>query len=164
MENEVPEAITFLGNAYRSCDFGLVKSDKKAAKIYKRAVELGNVEAMSNLGKLYETGSGVKLDKKKAKQLLATAADRGYAKAQYNLGLLHYNDEEVNNDKEALRNFKRSADQGFTHAMFMVGICYQHGIGAALDLEDARRWYELAAAKGNKLAIARLEMLERQKP
>ena len=164
VENDVPEAISHLGHAYRESWYGLVKSDKKAAKIYKRAVELGNVEAMSNLGKLYETGSGVKLDKKKAKQLLATAADRGYAKAQYNLGLLHYNDEEVNNDKEALRNFKRSADQGFTHAMFMVGICYQHGIGAALDLEDARRWYELAAAKGNKLAIARLEMLERQKP
>ena len=38
MENEVPEAITFLGNAYRYGELELVKSDKKAAKIYKRAV------------------------------------------------------------------------------------------------------------------------------
>jgi TPR repeat protein len=46
----------------------------------------------------------------------------------------------------------------------MMGYCYETGDGAELDLEDARRWYELAAAKGNKLAIARLEVLERQKP
>jgi hypothetical protein len=51
VENEVPEAITFLGSAYRRGGLGLVKSDKKAAKIYRRAVELGNVDAML---KLYE--------------------------------------------------------------------------------------------------------------
>ena len=50
VENEVPEAITFLGDAYRNGLLGLVKSDKKAAKIWKRAVELGSVDAMVHLG------------------------------------------------------------------------------------------------------------------
>ena len=49
VENEVPEAITHLGNAYREGRFGLVKSYKKAAKMYRRAVELGNVDAMAVL-------------------------------------------------------------------------------------------------------------------
>ena len=65
VENEVPEAIAFLGIAYRRGLLGLVKSDKKAAKIWKRAVELGDINAMIDLGKLYWEESGVKLDKKK---------------------------------------------------------------------------------------------------
>ena len=160
MENEVPEAISFLGGAYREGRLGLVKSDKKAAKIWKRAVELGDVDAMVGLGLLYELGSGVKLDKKKAERLYRAAADRGDAVAQYNLGLLQYNDEEVENHKEALRNFKRSAEQGYTDAMYMVGCCYENGDGAEADLDEARRWYELAAPKGNKYAIAGLERID----
>ncbi|KAH8053642.1 hypothetical protein JL722_9491 [Aureococcus anophagefferens] len=73
VENEVPEAITHLGIAYSEGRFGLVKSDKKAAKIYRRAVELGDVTAMNCLGLLYENGSGVKLDKKKAERLYRMA-------------------------------------------------------------------------------------------
>ncbi|KAK7241134.1 hypothetical protein SO694_0005206 [Aureococcus anophagefferens] len=87
VENEVPEAIAMLGDAYRKGWHGLVKSDKKAAKIYRRAVELGSVDAMVSLGGMYATGSGVKLDKKKAARLYRMAADRGNAVAQSNLGL-----------------------------------------------------------------------------
>ena len=160
VENEVPEAIMFLGTAYRRGYYGLVKSAKKAAKIYRRAVELGDVRSMVCLGHMSEVGSGVKLDKKKAERLYRAAADRGEVVAQYNLGLLQYNDEEVENHKEALRNFKRSAEQGYTDAMYMVGCCYENGDGAEADLDEARRWYELAAPKGSKLAIARLEVLD----
>ena len=39
VENDVPEAIATLGCAYRDAELGLVKSTKKAAKLYKRAVE-----------------------------------------------------------------------------------------------------------------------------
>ena len=81
VENEVPEAITTLGSAYSHGQIGLVKSDKKAAKIWKRAVELGNVDAMAFLGEMHEEGSGVKLDKKKAERLYRAAADRGDAHA-----------------------------------------------------------------------------------
>ncbi|KAH8072632.1 hypothetical protein JL721_3274 [Aureococcus anophagefferens] len=42
--------------------------------MWKRAAELGNVEAMRHLGKIYWEGSGVKLDKKKAERLVRMAA------------------------------------------------------------------------------------------
>ncbi|KAH8076129.1 hypothetical protein JL721_115 [Aureococcus anophagefferens] len=80
VENEVPEMVKFLGDAYHhGGHFGLVKSDKKAAKLYKKAVEqYGCVDAMYSLGEMYDTGdgTGVKLDKKKAMQLFRMAADR----------------------------------------------------------------------------------------
>ena len=109
VENEVPEAIRFLGNAYRCGQYGLVKSDKKAAKIWKRAVELGDVDAMTHLGRLYVTGSGVKLDKKKAERLFRMAADRGNAVAQFNVGILLQAQEK---HEEAFRYYALSADQG----------------------------------------------------
>jgi hypothetical protein len=158
VENEVPEAITFLGTAYHLGHYGVVKSDKKAVKIWKRAVELGDVEAMSCLGDMYREGLGVKLDKKKTERLFRMAADRGYAIAQNNLGGLL--DAEKKHE-EAFRYYALAADQGLTTAENNLGCCYQRGRGTEVDLGKARYWFERAAAKGDELAIGNLARLDR---
>jgi len=157
VENEVPEAITFLGTAYRLGRFGLVKSDKKAAKIYRRAVELGDVGAMIRLGYSYATGSGVKLDKKKAERLYRAAADRGDATAQVNFAFLL--DAEKKFD-EAFRYYALAADQGYTNAENSLGCCYMDGEGTEVDLGKARYWFERAAAKGHEKATRNLARLD----
>jgi TPR repeat protein len=157
VENEVPEAITTLGFAYHSGFLGLVKSDKKAAKIWNRAVELGNLDAMVQLGGLYETGSGVKLDKKKAMKLYRAAADRGHAFAQNNLGILLASEEKF---EEAFRYFALAANQGFTAGETNLGLCYRDGDGTEVDLGKARYWFERAAAKGYETAIEWLADLD----
>jgi len=157
VENEVPEAISFLGEAYRLGWFGLVKSDKKAAKIWKRAVELGDVRAMIHLGELHTTGSGVKLDKKKAERLYRAAADRGDAFAQSNLAFL-LDDEQKH--EEAFRYYALAADQGYTSAEKNLGICYMIERGTEVDLGKARYWLERAAAKGDEAAIEALAILD----
>ncbi|EGB02082.1 hypothetical protein AURANDRAFT_18141, partial [Aureococcus anophagefferens] len=124
---------------------GLVKSDKKAAKIYQRAVELGDVRAMNDLGEMYEFGSGVKLDKKKAERLYRAASDRGDAVAQSNLGCLFFAEEKF---EEAFRYFALAADQGYTDAENNLGCCYERGKGTEVDIGKARYWFERAAAKG----------------
>ena len=159
VENEVPEAISYLGWAYRDGQMFLVKSDKKAAKIWKRAVELGDVEAMKHLGELYRDGLGVKLDKKKALQLFRMAADRGDAFAQSNLGALLHSEKKV---EEAFRYFVLAADQGYAFGEYNVGCCYRDGEGTEVDLGKARYWFERAAAKGNELAIENLATLDAQ--
>ncbi|KAH8098205.1 hypothetical protein JL720_1137 [Aureococcus anophagefferens] len=70
-----PESARFGGR----CPICLDEWDsyKKAVKIFKRAVELGNVQATIELGYMYEKGRGVRLDLKKASQLYRMAADRG---------------------------------------------------------------------------------------
>ena len=157
VENEVPEAIRFLGNAYRCGQYGLVKSDKKAAKIWKRAVELGDVEAMKHLGELYRDGLGVKLDKKKALQLFRMAADRGDAFAQSNLGALLHSEKKV---EEAFRYFVLAADQGYAFGEYNLGCCYRDGESTEVDLGKARYWFERAAAKGHETAISELARLD----
>jgi tetratricopeptide (TPR) repeat protein len=157
VENEVPEAITHLGNAYSRGYYGLVKSDKKAVKIYRRAVELGDAEAMAFLGELYEHGSGIKLDKKKAERLYRAAADRGDADAQNNLAILLYSEKKF---EEAFRYYALAADQGYTSGEFNLGCCYRNGKGAEVDLGKARYWFERTAAKGYERAKAALAGLD----
>jgi hypothetical protein len=157
VENEVPEAISFLGDAYCEGWYGLVKSDKKAAKIYRRAAELGDVVAMRCLGGLYEEGLGVKLDKKKAERLYRAAADRGVADAQNDLACVLDAEEKF---EEAFRYYALAADQGYTYAENNLGCCYKAGDGTEVDLGKARYWFERAAAKGYEPAIEALAALD----
>jgi TPR repeat protein len=157
VENEVPEAITHLGNVYRGGRMGLVKSDKKAVKIYRRGVELGDVDAMAFLGEMYREGLGVKLDNKKAERLFRAAADRGHAVAQDKLAFLL--DAEKKHE-EAFRYYALAADQGYTYAETNLGCCYRDGEGTEVDLGKARYWFERAAAKGHETAINALADLD----
>jgi hypothetical protein len=155
----VPEAITHLGDSYHEGWYGLVKSDKKAAKIWKRAVELGDVEAMVSLGELHQRGSAVKLDKKKAMQLYRMAADRGDAFGQNKVGILLDSEEKF---EEAFRYYALAANQGYNHAENNLACCYMDGAGTEVDLGKARYWFERAAAKGNEKAIKSLARLDAQ--
>jgi TPR repeat protein len=157
VENEVPEAITCLGTAYHRGGLGLVKNAKKAAKIWKRAVELGDVDAMIFLGELHKTGSGVKLDKKKAERLYRMAADRGDATAQVGLAFLIDSEER---HEEAFRYYALAADQGYARGEHNLGCCYMAGEGTEVDLGKARYWFERAAAKGYESATQALANLD----
>ena len=146
VQNEIPEAIKHLGDKYLNADLGLAKNAKKAAKLYKRAVELGDVDAMCNLAVLYSEGEGVKTDLKKATQLYQIGADKGDAMAMHNLAALK---ELEGNHVEALRLFKCAADQGLAVSECNVGTYYGNGEGGVeQDFVEARRWFARAAARG----------------
>jgi len=156
VDNDVPEGIAALGQWYQHGKY-VKRSTKKAAKLLKRAVELGSVAAMTTLGCILLTGgSGVKMDKKKAYQLFRMASDRGDAMAQKNLG---YGLREDLKHEEAFHYFQLSADQGLKDAIYMLGTCYEAGLGAPLDVEKARQCYLRAAAKGSEHAMRGLERL-----
>jgi hypothetical protein len=158
VENEVPEAVAHLGQAYHEGMYGLVKSDKKAAKIWKRAVELGCDEACTNLGLSYMEGRGVKLDKKKGRRLFQISADRGFAVAQRNLGLYFKHEKEFG---LAIKYYKLAASQGLTSAANSLGLLYADPDleGMEFDLDEAKRWFSLAAAKGDESAIESLAII-----
>ena len=147
VENEVPEAIEFLGACYRDGDYGLVKSGKRAAKLFKRAVELGNVDAMTNLGSLYDEGNGVKRDPRKANQLFRMASDRGNVMAQFNLAQnLRIGDGVQAPDRtEAKHWFERAAAQGYAVAQFNLAVM----LDEEQNVDESFRYYKLAAERGH---------------
>ena len=156
-ESDNPVAMCQLGDCYKAGDLKLVPSHKKAARLYQRASDLGDVSAMIDLGYAFERGEGVKIDKKKAVKYYRMAADRGHAGSQCNLGNALFNGTGVAPDHaEAVRYYKLAADQGYTEAEARLGIMYENGEGVARDIKEAIRWCERAAAKGDELAKHRL--------
>jgi TonB family protein len=53
---------------------------------------------------------------------------------------------------------RSAAEQGQSMAQFKMGLIYEYGSGVPVDLEEARRWYEKAAAQENVFAVDRLRL------
>ena len=155
-DNDVPEAIRALGTTYLSGRLGVGISKKKAARLLERASDLGDVEAMVRLSYMYHEGEGVKVDKMKAIRLCRTAAERGYAFGQFALsGFLC----EGGMAEEAFAFAKQAADRGLPDAQGQVGLYFELGFGVSEDVDEARRWYEIAAANGSEEAKDHLAKL-----
>ena len=162
IQNGVPEAMNELGEAYvdRKCakSFRLVLSAKRAVKLWEKAAQLGNAEAMYNLGKSFQYGRGVKLNLKKAMNFYRMASDRGDPVSQKRLGTMLCG---LKNFEEGFRYYKLSAEQGWTPGERELGRCYQIGDGVEADVQEAKHWYMRAAAKGDEFAKTKLAELGR---
>jgi len=147
VENDNPAAICELGITYVFGDLGLEKSKKKAARLFQRAADLGDVFAMYYLGCSYSDGQGLGCDHRRALKYYRKAADRGLAIAANDVGDAFYNGEGVVQDySEAVRFFLQAVNCGNFTSAFELGSCYENGLGAVRDMAEAIRWYECAAA------------------
>jgi TPR repeat protein len=88
------------------------------AKIwYQKAADQGYAAAQTNIGRLYENGSGVDKDYAKALAWYQKAADQGDAGAQFSVGLFYESGWGVEKDyAKALAWYRRAADQGYEDA------------------------------------------------
>lgn len=78
---------------------------------------------------------------------LLAKANKGDARAQYQLGERYENEE---NNTEALKWYRKSAEQGYDAAQNILGVVYQHGdFGVSQDYLEAVKWYRKAAEQGN---------------
>ena len=84
---------------------------------YEQEVAQGNVEALYNLGLLYQNGLDGDTDYAKAREYYEQAVEKGNAAALYNLGVLYYYGLGVDIDYEkALNYYRQSADAGYALA------------------------------------------------
>src|SRR5262245_39509714 len=85
-------------------------------------------------------------------QLLGQA-QRGDANAQSELGWKYAKGEGVPQDyAEAVKWFRKAADQGNFAAQINLGASYAKGEGVPQDFAEAVKWYRLAADRGNGVA------------
>lgn len=94
-------------------------------------------------------------------RLFTESAEAGLEIAQYNLGVLYYSGTGVaQNYSEAFKWTQMAAEQGHTNSQYNLGTLYYNGLGVRSeifnrwplsliykqsDLEQAVRWYQLAA-------------------
>ena len=76
------------------------------------------------------------------------SADAGDAAAQARLAKSYQTGREKD-DAEAIRWYRKAAEQDSAEAELALGNIYAKGKGVARDLTEAARWYRLAAEQGN---------------
>ena len=113
------------------------------------AAEAGDLDGVNMLGRCYENGWGVPIDRLRASHRFQKAAAKSHAWAQFNLGMLLLHDSGHPGDVvTALTLFVRSARQGNAKSMNMIGRYREFGWTGRLDLDSAIRWYRRAAMRG----------------
>ena len=81
---------------------------------------------------------------------LMDEADAGNAISQYNLGLCYAEGNGVEVDlAEAVRWFRKAAEQGMPQAQFNLGLCLARGVGVAKNVVEGAMWLNSAAQQGN---------------
>lgn len=114
-----------------------------------RATE-GDIEAAFELGQIYDRGIGVKKDFNAAAQWYEHAAESGHPEAQFQLGSLYLEGAGVPLDEEiGALWMEAAATRGVPGAQNWLG-AHLEGMGR---IEEARIWYERAAAHGHSKAI-----------
>lgn len=125
-----------------------------------RAAELGNVQAMTNLGVMYVQGDGVQEDPEAGLIWLCRAAEAGDTGAQFNAATLLSAGKVVEKDlARAVEFYTLAAQNGYFPAQARLGFCYRNGFGVARDRRKAYLWLTLAAQHGAGTAINMLEGL-----
>lgn len=97
---------------------------------------------------------------RQAGALIARAAQMGESAAQDHLGYLYehgfFGEPDI---VEAVRWYRRAADQCLANGQFHLGACYQMGSGVEQNWEEAARLFGLAARMGHPEAADGLQML-----
>ena len=133
----------------------------EAIKWIGMAAELGNAEALFNMGIFYLEGMGCDQDMEKCASYLHRAARRRHPEAQFAYADLLANGWGIEQDeKRAAKWFLDAAENGHVEAMYRLGEIYEEGRGVNADLAAAAKWYNAACEKGHRQAAQKLVMVK----
>jgi len=136
---------------------------------WKQLAEAGDPAAQFRLGEMLRDAKGVRwADFEGAAAWFRLAAAQGSADAAYALGRLHYEGFLVPRDTaEMLDALATAARLGHARALVTLGVVYEYGLDDIdVDLTQALKWYDLAAARGVSALdakIAKLSLRVREK-
>ncbi|WP_203426244.1 caspase family protein [Sinorhizobium sp. BG8] len=130
----------------------------EARRNYEKAVELGNMYALTNLAWFSVYGTDGPIDVAKGLSMFEKAATAGNAYAQASLGWLYREGYGGTRQDlaEAARWYQQSANQGYANAMATMGWFYREGKGVAQDYVQSLNWYRKAADAGDANAMSSL--------
>jgi TPR repeat protein len=126
-----------------------------------QAAELDYPPAQYKLGWCFEYGElGCPTDAVQSIHWFLLAAENNEPNAQFSLAGWYLTGAEgviEPNDKEAFHWASKAAEQEYVKAEYAVAYFYEMGIGIEKNMDEAMRWYKVAAEHGDERAIKRLE-------
>ncbi len=142
---------------------------QKAFGFYRRAAEMGLVEAMTALYLAYRYGRGVEANQEEGKKWIVKAAETGSAYAQCLLGFSYeharwegsgYNRRlPPPNMPEAVLWYRKSSEQGWAGGQYRLGLCYVNGTGVEQDEERGLELIRKAADQDHAYSLVELANL-----
>ena len=127
---------------------GLIASNDswlEARDWYEKASQAGDVDALTDLGRIYYGDGYLQTSFNCWKQ----AADAGNIDALVYAGCAYHSGEGTDlNEMEAFECFTKAAEQGNPCGMMMLSYCYENGIGTDADPEQAEFWNGEAVKAG----------------
>ena len=145
------EAMNYVGNIYYMGE-GVPKNIDLALNWYLKAAAAGSGTAMNYIGNMYYEGKGVTKDIDEARKWYNQAVARGNYRAMFNLGYIYY-EKAISKGKITFEEGLRAAQEDELDAMYFVAYSYHWGLEIAQDYEEAFKWYEKLAGKGEKAAM-----------
>ncbi len=131
----------------------------RAKKLFEKAVSLGNVDALTALGRIYWYGKGVAVDKPKALAYWRQAAEAGVSEALTLLGRILREEPALAKSKdEGLNAFKRAAALGNRDGTYELGYDAVFGKSGPPNASEAFRYFSVAAEQGEATAQNALGM------
>jgi tRNA A-37 threonylcarbamoyl transferase component Bud32 len=136
-----------------------------AFTLFRQAADLGDANAMQELGESYANGEGVSKDDLEALRWFLRAAGGGNTTAMLTLGGLYLfgSDAVPQSDDDAVRWFQKAADLKNPAGLYDLAGLYEKGQGVPRSMEKAKQLYQESAALGNAEAQRRLAALQAQK-
>jgi TPR repeat protein len=145
---ELPCALTMLGQMYTTGR--LVNIDtRRGIKYLKRAIQLGNTDAMCDLAMIYKEGIHAKVDLDEFLKLLEQAKDKGSYRAAALLGQCYiegYGQSDIPNGAAMITDAAKSGDLVATS---LLGFLMYKGICCEMDKCAAIKLWEVTSKKGS---------------
>ncbi|RYY28551.1 MAG: sel1 repeat family protein [Sphingomonadales bacterium] len=117
---------------------------------FNKAAAQGHLMALNMVGRCYDLGWGVAVDKVRAAECFRVAAERGLEWGMYNYATALTLGEGVAEDRpEALRWFEKAAAMGNAKAVNYIGSFHEDGWVVAKDMAKAADFYARAAEGGD---------------
>ncbi|OHT16627.1 hypothetical protein TRFO_13045 [Tritrichomonas foetus] len=137
----------------RSGNEAVPKNERMAFSLMNDSASAGDIEALNELGEMYESGCGVDKNLKEAFNCFVKASKHSNSKAQsracVNLGLMYETGHATQADSQkACEYFKTAANQKDPLGQFHFARALENGIGIQKDLSKAAVFYRLSANQG----------------
>jgi len=148
-EADIPEAQVIYGQMHLD-GAGVSRDPAAAFGWFWKAAQFGNLMALNMLGRCYDLGWGIAVDKKRAAECFRIAAERGLDWGMYNYATaLTLGDGVAEDRPAALAWFERAAAMGNAKAANYIGSFHEDGWVVEQDMRVAADFYAQAAEGGD---------------
>lgn len=131
------------GNIAAMNNLACIETDvHKSAELFKRAADMGDNVAQSNIGRYYKRGNGVEQSYEMAIHYFELSAKQGYSEAMIELARIYRDGLGVDKDSEKMLEwYHKAADKNSARALLDLAHVYRWGDNVETDKTKALEYY-----------------------